>query len=183
MNRNKFLSITISMFATLFVFSCQDENKSESIKESSNIKMSESENETKDVMLNLLDLEMYFTNASSVGSERANDPKLKEISLIAKEAHQNNYEKLKLICEEKGYQVPEKLSKESNANLFKLTITNSADFDNYYIENVSKEYKTIIDSTAKIINENTYVDVIDVLTVLESNYRKKLENLERINDK
>jgi len=180
MDRFKLISGLVVVFVALIVGSCQDDKNVDSSNPISNKELSEDDNANKEILLSLLDSEKFFLDVSSLGSERATTNEIKDFSLNAKIEHLKNYEKLKTFCIDKGYEIPEKLSKANNDKLYKLTITNTADFDNYFKQNLINEYKIRIDSTAKYINEKTYVEALDVLTIVEANYRKNLNKIEKI---
>ena len=177
MNKLQSISFSLVVLTTICISSCKNENKTESSKTVTESQISQQSNSAKSILLNLLETERYLNDVTTLGEEKAIKPELKAISLQAKVEHKNNYETLKSICEKNGYKIPEKLSKTNSDKLYKLTVTNLSDFDNYYYQNLVDIYKINVDSTAIIINENILADSLTILPKLESNYRKNLDNL------
>ncbi|WP_177766134.1 DUF4142 domain-containing protein [Flavobacterium sp. I3-2] len=175
----KLIGGSVFLLASLFFVSCQKDNNSNQGKPVDQSKLSEAEKKNNEIIQNLLDNESFFTQATALGKERASKAELKDFSTNANDVHSKNLEKIKTICTEKGIQVPEKLSKDLNDKLYKLTVSNNADFDNYYYQSLSNDYKVKIDSFAKFINENTYQNAQDILIEVSSVYSKNLEQLEK----
>lgn len=175
----KLIGGSMFLLASLFFVSCQKDNNSNKNKTVDQSKISEADKQSFIVIQNVLDNEHFFTQATALGMERASTPELKEFSSKANEAHSKSLEKIKAISTEKGIEIPEKLSKNLNDKLYKLTVSNNADFDNYYYQSLVSDYKANIDSLAKFINENTYQNAQDILIEVTTVYSKNLEQLDK----
>lgn len=177
----KLLGGSMFLLASLFFVSCQKDNNSNQNKLVDQSKLSEADKMNVEIIQNLLDNELYFAQATALGMERSSNPELKDFSTKANIAHTRSLESIKAICVEKGIQIPEKLSKNMNDKLYKLTVSNNADFDNYYYQNLISDYKVNIDSLAKFINENTFENAQNILIEITSVYNKNLDKLDRAN--
>lgn len=176
--KNKMLSFGL-MFTLFILTSCQNKENTnlESLTNAENVLNAKADQE---ILLNLLENENYLIQRSALGFERASTSDLKEFSLKTKDIHQKNYDKIKLICLDRGYILPEKFSKNYKNKLYKLTMTNDADFDNYYYQSIVEDYKTNLDSIAKLMNTEKLSNSFDVLLNLEADYTKNLEKAEQL---
>lgn len=176
----KLIGSSVLLLASLFFVSCQKGNNSNQEKPVDQGKLSDADSKSAEIIQNLLEDEIFFSEATTIGTERASKPELKDFSTNAKELHSKNLEKIKAICDEKGIKIPEKLPKDLNDELYKLTVSNNADFDNYYYQILSQDYKLKLDSLAKFINENTYVNSQEILIEVSTVYNKNIEKLDKI---
>lgn len=175
----KLIGGSMFLLASLFFVSCQKDNNSNKNTTVDQSKLSEADKQSIVVIQNLLENEHFFTQATAIGMERATKPELKDFSTKANEGHSKSLEKIKAVCVDKGIEIPEKLSKNLNDKLYKLTVSNNADFDNYYYQSLLSDYKANIDSLARFINENTYQNAQDILIEVTTVYNKNLDQLDK----
>lgn len=170
------------LFVTsLFITSCQKDADSNSNKLNLENEALNSEEKNRLFILDVLENEKYFSEATALGMERSTKPELKKFSKTAHDLHVKNLENTMLIVKEKGIVVPEKLSKDLNDKLYKLTVSNSTDFDKYYQLSITEDYKIKLDSLAKFINEENFSDSTNTLIEISTTYNKNLEQLEAVN--
>lgn len=173
--------ITVLLLLSLTIISCQNDKNNEAKILKNNTEITNAEKNEEQVILEALQNEKYFTEVSQIGIERANNPELKELSSKLRNKHFENSENLKSISEERGYKIPEKLSEDFQTRLYKFTMVNTSDFDKYFQNNLSKDYKDRLDTIAKKVNENLYEDSHEILTVIISKYNTNFERLDKIN--
>lgn len=175
----KLIGGSVFLLASIFFVSCRKDNNSNQNKTVEKSKLSEVDKKNVEIIQSLLDNELYFTQATALAMERATKPELKEFLSKANEAHSKSLEKIKIISTEKGIQIPEKLTKNSHDKLYKLTVSNNADFDNYFYQMLLNDYKENIDSLAKFVNDNSYHNAQDFLIDVSTVYSKNLDLLDK----
>ena len=174
--------IAVLLLLSLVFISCQNDKKSDLKNAQNKTQLTDSAIAERDVILNALQNEKYFSEVAAIGFERASDPGLKDLSSKLRSKHTENLEKFKMISKERGYEVPAKLPKEFEDKLYKLTVANNSDFDKFYFQSIIVDYKSQLDSVAKLINNNTYENSQDVLMEVSSLYNKNLEKLDYLKD-
>jgi len=163
------------MSSIFFFSSCQ---KNENSNSSNNEKLAEAEKPDKQVLLDLLNTELYFAETTKLGVERATNPVLKDFAQNANSKHQQNYVKLKEICEENKFEIPSKLTDEFNDKLYKFTVSNNSDFDEYFFKYLLEDYHTNLNKVAKLINEKTQPASQPILNEIEANYQVTIDDFE-----
>ncbi len=175
----KVVAVLIVLVSTILV-SCQKETNLNLEDSKSDEGALVSTKSSQEFLLNIIQNEKYLSQVAAIGSERATNDELKKFALETKVKHNANFEKFKLVYESNGLSVPEKLPENFREKLYKLTVTNASDFDKYFQNNVSKEYKAKLDSVSLLINENTYKDFQEVLLTVSNGYNKNIDSLEEI---
>lgn len=178
----KLEKVTVWFLLSLIFVSCQSDKKNDFEDVDNKTQLTDLATAERDVILNALQNEKYFSEVASIGFERASDPGLKDLSAKLRSKHTKNLEKFKMISKERGYEVPAKLPNEFEDKLYKLTVANNSDFDKFYFQSIIVDYKSQLDSVAKLINNNTYENSQDVLMEVSSLYSKNLEKLDYIKD-
>jgi len=175
--RKNFFLFLLPLF---FLFSCDKKKLDTDGKRIVKTDLSSEDLEAKEKMLELLQTEMFFSDATQLGAEKANSTEVKEFSEKAFNKHSEIYDKIKVICEERGYPITNKNSKELNDQLYKLTVVNANDFDAFYLKSLADIYKLTINNLAIDINNDKYPNESSILLEVVNNYNKNLDKMDKL---